>query len=162
MPRRIIALPLFAFAALSLVGCAKGPEKRLAGTWVGERIDNIPPGQEARANGWVRATTMEIKGDKLTVVIPGAEPRTGAFKVEKVNGNKVTVGVTRDSGERDEAVLTMAGEDLLKWDVGNERVVTFTRVASRLSCLPGSRARPRDPCYAAAGVRRRARAPRSA
>ncbi|MCC6647406.1 MAG: hypothetical protein IT374_17765 [Polyangiaceae bacterium] len=131
MPRRLISLSLFALASLSLFGCAKGPEKRLTGKWVGERIDNIPPGQEARANGWVRATTMEIKGDKLTVIIPGAEPRSGAFKVEKVNGNKVTVGVTRDSGERDEAVLTMAGDDLLKWDVGNERVVTFTRVASR-------------------------------
>ena len=131
MPRRIPSITLLALASLSLFGCAKGPEKRLAGKWVGERIDNIPPGQEARANGWVRATTMEIKGDKMTVVIPGAEPRSGAYKVEKVTGNKVTVGITRESGERDEAVLTMAGDDLLKWDVGNERVVTFTRVASR-------------------------------
>lgn len=131
MPRRIVSVPLFVLASFALVGCAKGPEKRLSGKWVGERIDNIPPGQEARANGWVRATTMEIKGDKMTVVIPGAEPRSGAYKVEKVAGNKVTVGITRESGEHDEAVLTMAGEDLLKWDVGNERVVTFTRVASR-------------------------------
>ena len=127
----ILVASLITIAAVGL-GCSKGPQDKLAGQWVGESIDNIPPDQEGRANGWVRATTLEFRGDKLTVAIPAEEPRTGSYKVARVNGNRIAVEVSRPNGEHDEATFVLGAENQMKWEIGNERTVRFTRVASRL------------------------------
>jgi hypothetical protein len=52
------------------------------------------------------------------------------YKVERANGNKVTLKIDRGNGEADEATLTMVNESAFKWDIGNDRSVKFTRVAS--------------------------------
>lgn len=121
---------LAGLALFSLTGCSKGPQERLQGKWVGDSISNIPPEQEARATGWARHTSFLFEGEKMTVALPAGESRTGAFKVERSNGNKVMLKIDRGNGEADEATLTMVNENAFKWDIGNERSVKFTRVAS--------------------------------
>jgi hypothetical protein len=125
--RLIVVLP----ALLLLAGCAKGPQDRLAGRWVGESIDNIPPDQEARANGWVKGASFEFRGDRVTIAVPAEDPRTGSYKVERVNGQKLTLSITRPSGEADEAVFTLTGENSMKWDLGNDRQVKLTRIVAQ-------------------------------
>lgn len=122
----------FRFAALmfSLVGataCSKGPQDKLQGTWVGSSIENVPPDQEARAGGWVKATSFEFKGSKMTVNVPAESPRTGEFKVASAQGNRLTVHVSRPDGTADEAAFVLADENTLAWDIGNERVVKLRR-----------------------------------
>ena len=124
---------LLAVPALVLLGgCARGPKDRLQGRWVGMTIDNIPRDQESRAMGWVKGTSFEFKGSKVTVVVPAEEPRTGEFKVTRTVGSKVTVEIKRPSGEADEATFVLADEHSIKWDIGNERQITLEKaVASR-------------------------------
>jgi hypothetical protein len=123
----VILVALTSLAALS--GCSKGPQERLQGKWVGETIDNIPPEQEARATGWVKHTSFEFRGEKVTVGLPAGESRTGTYKIERATGNRLTLQVDRGSGEPDSTTLTFVGENAIKWDIGNERTVKFTRVA---------------------------------
>ena len=59
-------------AIFFIAGCSKRPEDKLAGKWVGDRIDNVSADQVARATGWVKGTTLEFAGDKLTVAVPAA------------------------------------------------------------------------------------------
>ena len=115
---------------LTLAACSKGPQDRLQGKWIGEAIDNIPPDHEARAGGWVKKTSFEFRGDKVTVAIPAEEARTGSYRVERSSGNKLTLQVMRPGGDPDEATLTFQGENAFKWDIGNERAIKFTRVAT--------------------------------
>jgi hypothetical protein len=118
-----LLLPLFCAAA-----CSKGPQDKLQGKWVGSEIDNVPPDQQARAGGWVKATSFEFKGSKLTVNVPAEEPRSGEFKVARAQGNHLTLQVSRPDGTADEAAFVLADENNLSWDIGNERVVKLRRV----------------------------------
>lgn len=117
-------------AMFSLVGCSKGPQERLQGKWVGDSVSNVPPEQEAQATGWARHTSFLFEGNKMTVALPAGESRTGVFQVDRNNGKKITLKVDRGNGEMDEAALTMVNENTIKWDIGNERSVQFTRIAS--------------------------------
>ena len=73
-------LPLVRIALIStfltLAGCGRSPEEKLAGRWVGDRIDNVSADQVARATGWVKGTMFEFAGDKLTVTVPAEPART--------------------------------------------------------------------------------------
>jgi len=111
-----------------LAGCGNGPADRLEGKWVGERIDNVSAEQVARATAWVKATTLEFTGDKLTVTIPTETARKGTFKVAKVDGDKVVLSVHRkDSPTRDETTFTLEGNKTLRWDIGQSREITLVR-----------------------------------
>ena len=114
---------------LFLAGCGKGPEERLAGKWVGDRVDNVTADQVARATGWVKGTTFEFAGDKLTVTVPAEQPRKGTFKVSRVEGDKVVLAVARaDKTTTDEATLTLHGDNKsMIWDIGRGREVLLVR-----------------------------------
>ncbi|HEU4411002.1 MAG TPA: hypothetical protein VFS43_37465 [Polyangiaceae bacterium] len=114
-------------ALLGAAACSKGPQDKLQGRWVGAAVENVPPDQEARAGGWVKATSFEFKGSKLTVNLPAEEPRSGEFKVARAQGNRLTLQVSRPDGSADEAALVLADENTLAWDIGNERVVKLRR-----------------------------------
>jgi len=121
---------LFALAASTIAsaGCGAGPVDKLEGKWVGERIDNVSAEQVARATAWVKATTLEFAGDKLTVTIPTEPARKGAFKVAKVDGDKVVLSVRRkDSQTRDESTFMLQGDKTLRWDIGQSREITLVR-----------------------------------
>jgi len=125
--------PLFRNALIlvtlsGLVGCGRGPEEKLAGKWVGDRIDNVSAEQVARATGWVKGTTFEFAGDKLTVTVPAESPRKGTFKVSRVEGDKMVLSVARpDTPTYDETTLTMHNDKSMSWDIGQGREVLLVR-----------------------------------
>ena len=115
-------------AMLACAGCGASPASKLEGKWVGDRIDNVSAEHVAPATAWVKATTLEFAGDKLTVTIPGEPPRKGTFKIAKADGDKLVLSVHRkESGARDEAIFTVHGDKTLRWDVGQSREITLIR-----------------------------------
>ena len=111
-----------------LCGCSRGPEDKLAGKWIGDRIDNVSAEQVARATGWVKGTTFEFTGDKLTVTVPAEPPRKGTFKVSRVDGDKLVLSVARpDTRTYDETTLTMQSDKSMTWDIGQGREVLLVR-----------------------------------
>jgi hypothetical protein len=119
----------FAMMLLLMAGCGKSPEARLAGKWVGDRIDNVSADQVARATGWVKGTTFEFAGDKLTVTLPAEPPRKGTYTVSRVEGDKMVLSVARsDALVREEAMLTLnADNKSMSWDIGHGREVLLVR-----------------------------------
>jgi hypothetical protein len=110
------------------VGCGRAPEDKIAGKWIGERIDNVSADQVARATGWVKGTSMEFSGDKLTVTIPAEPARKGTFKVAKLEGDKMVLSVARSDGPgRDEATLTLMDDKTMRWDIGQGREILLVR-----------------------------------
>ena len=78
-----------------LAGCGKSPKDKLAGKWVGDRIDNVSADQVASATGWVKMTTFEFAGDSITVTIPSEPPRKGTYKVSRVDGDTLVLAFAR-------------------------------------------------------------------
>jgi hypothetical protein len=140
MPHRALAkISLFSLVLVSLamaVGCGKSPADRLAGKWVGDRIDNVSADDVARATGWVKGTSFEFAGDKVTVTIPAEPARKGTFKVAKAEGEKMTLAVTHSddaakspaSPTPDLATMTMLNEKTMSWDIGDSREIVLVRV----------------------------------
>ena len=127
-PARRALASLGIVTSLSILGCGGGPADRLEGKWVGDRIDNVSAEQLAQATAWVKATTFEFVGDKLTVTIPTESARKGAFKVAKVDGDKLWLTVQRKEGQtKDEVALTLQDHKTLRWDIGQSREVTLVR-----------------------------------
>lgn len=129
MMRRPLLAAFALVAVSSLAGCSKGPKDKLQGRWLGDSIQNVPDAQSTAATGWVKGTSFEFKGDKVTVTVPAEEPRTGSFAIAKVNGNHITVQFARPSGDPDEATFTLDGEKKMTWDIGNDRQVTLVRAS---------------------------------
>lgn len=111
-----------------LASCSKSPEEKLAGKWTGDRIDNVSADQVARATGWVKGTTFEFSGDKLTVTVPAEPARKGTFKVTRLDGDKMVLSVARPDGpSQDEATLTLLDDKSMRWDIGQGREVLLVR-----------------------------------
>jgi hypothetical protein len=134
MPHRALAKLGFFSLVLALfavvTGCGKSPADRLAGKWVGDRIDNVSADDVARATGWVKGTSFEFAGDNVTVTIPAEPARKGAFNVAKVEGEKMILAVTRggDNATPDLATLTMLNDKTMRWDIGDGREIVLVRV----------------------------------
>jgi hypothetical protein len=121
-------VPLFALVlSLSATACEKSPRDRLQGRWLGESIENIPVDQVQKASGWVKGTAVEFAGNKVTVTIPAETPRTGTFKVTKMEGDKLVVSFFRDEGGRDDAEMQIVGDQALRWQIGQGREVVMLR-----------------------------------
>ncbi len=141
MPRHALAkvgfLSLILVSLATAAGCSRSPADKLAGKWVGDRIDNVSADDVARATGWVKGTSFEFAGDKLTVTIPAEPARKGTFKVAKADGDKMTLAVTRsddvtkapvgDSPTPDLATLTMLDPKTMRWDIGDSREIVLVR-----------------------------------
>ncbi|MBI5532615.1 MAG: hypothetical protein HY898_07870 [Deltaproteobacteria bacterium] len=121
--------PVFLALALPLclVACSKSPKDRLQGKWLGDSINNAEPEQTADVTAWVKGTSLEFKGERMTVTIPAEQPRSGEFKVAKVDGKKVVLAVNREGGA-DSTTLVFADDGSLQWDVGEGRFITMTRL----------------------------------
>jgi len=127
------------FVSVSMAaGCGRSPADKLAGKWVGDRIDNVSADDVARATGWVKGTSFEFAGDKVTVTIPAESARKGTFKVAKADGDKMTLAITRtddvtkapstESATPDLASLTMLDPKTMRWDIGDSREIVLVRV----------------------------------
>lgn len=122
------ALALAAITTLPVtLGCQKTPRDKLQGRWLGEGVENFPAAQVPRATGWVKGTAIEFAGNKVTVTVPAETPRSGTFKVTKVEGDKVVVAFNRDEGGVDESGFRFMNETTLRWDVGNGREVVLVK-----------------------------------
>lgn len=108
-------------------GCNKTPKDRLQGRWLGESIENVPETQVAKATGWVKGTSLEFTGTKVTVMIPAESPRTGTFRVTEAQGDKMVVSFLREEGGRDEAEFQMVGEQQLRWNIGDGRQILLVK-----------------------------------
>jgi hypothetical protein len=138
MPHRAPASMMFLsliLGSLAMAGCGKNPADKLAGKWVGDRIDNVSADDVARATGWVKGTSFEFTGDKVTVTIPAEPARQGKFKVAKAEGDKMTLAISRtddkpgaESTAPDLASLTMLDHKTMRWDIGDSREIVLVRV----------------------------------
>ncbi|MCC6553200.1 MAG: hypothetical protein IT372_09295 [Polyangiaceae bacterium] len=128
MRTRVKTALALALTLPAAAGCSKAPRDRLQGRWYGESITNAPADQAAKATGWVKGTAIEFSGSKATVTIPAESPRSGTFKVARVEGDRVTVAFMRPEGGRDEADFRLDPQDrTLRWDIGAGREVVLRR-----------------------------------
>jgi hypothetical protein len=100
----------------------------LQGKWLGDSMTNVTPEQNAEVTAWVKGTSLEFAGDKMTVTVPAEQPRTTEFKVAKVDGNKVVLAWAREGGASEAARLVLAENDTLRLDVGEGREIALTRL----------------------------------
>ncbi len=122
------ALALAAITTLpAAAGCQKTPRDKLQGRWLGEGVENFPAAQVPKATGWVKGTAIEFTGNKVTVTVPAETPRSGTFKVARVDGEKIVVSFNRDEGGNDESGFRFMNENTLRWDVGNGREVVLVK-----------------------------------
>jgi len=117
----LLCLPL-------VTGCAKKPEEKLKGKWVGDRIENVSFEQILTATGWVRGMTMELDGKTMTVSVPNEAPRSGTFSVEQAENDALVLSVPRPDGfGTDEMRLSFLDENTLRWDIGESRDIVLVR-----------------------------------
>jgi hypothetical protein len=112
----------------SLSGCGGHPIAReLAGRWLGESVEQVDDEALAAATGWVKGTSMEFAGSTLTVSIPAEEPRSGEFRVVRVNKSDVKLAVTRPQGGVDHLALKLDDERSMRWMIGDGRAIVMRR-----------------------------------
>lgn len=121
------ALGLAITLSTATAGCEKTPKDRLQGRWLGESIENAPEAQLAKSTGWVKGTAIEFAGNKVTVTIPAESPRSGQFKVSKVEGDMMTLSFLREEGGRDEADFRLVGNETLRWSIGSGREIVLQK-----------------------------------
>lgn len=112
-----VVLPLL-LSTTALTSCSKSPRDRLQGKWVGESVAEVHPSQAAQALGWAKGTVLEFAGNKVTVAVPAETPRTGTFKVEKVEGDKLDLVLRRSGGGEDRTRVSLSEDGKLLWSLG--------------------------------------------
>lgn len=133
MKTRIDKALLVALALPVVSGCEKSPRDKLQGEWDGQAIEGCASCSTAdvqKAAGWVRGTAFVFNGNKVKVVIPAESPRSGTFKVAKVEGDKITLAFTGDESspqQHYEADLRFVGERELRWKLDGGREIVMTR-----------------------------------
>ena len=114
--------------AVGAAGCSGHPvQRKLAGRWLGESIENVDGEALAAATGWVKGTSMEFAGSTLTVAIPAEEPRSGEYRILRVHRDDVSLAVTRRDGTVDHLLLKLDDEQAIRWMIGGGRAVVLRR-----------------------------------
>jgi hypothetical protein len=121
------ALAVAAITLPAAAGCQKTPRDKLQWRWLGEGVENFPQAQVPKATGWVKGTAIEFAGNKVTVTVPAETPRSGTFKVARIEGEKVIVSFARDEGGADESAFKIVGESTMRWDVGGGREIVLVK-----------------------------------
>jgi hypothetical protein len=128
-PSRCMSTVLAALCfSVICAGCGKSAKETLAGKWVGDRLENASPGQAEQSLPWVKATTWEFAGDKVTISLPAEPPRSGTFKVSQVEGQKMKLAVARPDGQATDLInIRLDGQRTLRWNIGEQREIVFVR-----------------------------------
>ena len=130
MRSRVKTALCLAISIPAAAGCDKSPRDRLQGRWLGESVENVPVSQVQKATGWVKGTAIEFSGAKVTVTIPAETPRSGTYKVSRLEakeGDVLLVSFNRDEGGRDEAEMALVGDQTLRWRIGNGREIVMVK-----------------------------------
>ena len=90
-------------------------QRRLQGRWLGESVESVNSSFLAAATGWAKGTSFEFSGDRLTVIIPAEEPRSGTYTIGTVHDDKVALQARRLDGTLDPVELRMDDEHSLLW-----------------------------------------------
>ena len=102
-------------ALVAVTACGHPVQRRLEGRWIGESIENVDQSFLAGATGWAKGMSFEFAGDKLTVIIPTEDPRTGTYTVASVRDDRVTLQAKRPDGTLDPVDLRLQDEHSLQW-----------------------------------------------
>ncbi len=94
-------------------------QRRLQGRWLGESVENVDQTFLAAATGWVKGTSFEFVGDRLTVIVPAEEPRSGTYAISSVRDNRVEIQAKRIDGTLDAVALRLEDEHSLEWVLPN-------------------------------------------
>jgi hypothetical protein len=90
-------------------------QRRLQGRWLGESVENVDQSFLAAATGWVKGTSFEFSGDRLTVIIPAEEPRSGTYAINSVRDNRIEIQAKRIDGTLDAVAIRLEDEHSLEW-----------------------------------------------
>jgi hypothetical protein len=90
-------------------------QRRLQGRWLGESVENIDPAYLAAATGWAKGTSFEFTGDRMTVIIPAEEPRSGSYSIGSVRDDRIAIQAKRLDGTLDAVELRLRDEHSLQW-----------------------------------------------
>jgi hypothetical protein len=120
--RSIVISATLAMVAFGSTGCERSPRERLQGRWKGVTLESAHPAK-GRAEGWVKGTSLEFSGNKVTVSLPTESPRSGTFKVAKIEGNKMSVLFKRPEGGEDLAQFRFSDDGKLVWEMGQGEMV---------------------------------------
>jgi hypothetical protein len=119
---------MVALLALGVVGCSGHPvQRRLAGRWLGDRVENVDGEALAAATGWVKGASLEFAGSSITVAIPAEEPRSGEYRVTRVRKDDVRLAVTRRDGKVDPLWLKLDDDRSIRWMIGDSRAIVLRR-----------------------------------
>jgi hypothetical protein len=90
-------------------------------------VEQVDDAALASATGWAKGTMLEFSGSTLTVSIPAEEPRSGKYRVERVNKDDVTLAVARPNGTNDQLRLRLEGDSSMRWLLAGGRAIIMRR-----------------------------------
>lgn len=125
--KRVSGPLVLVLTVAGLTGCDKTPKERLEGRWVGEGVENFPPAQVARAQGWVAGTSFEFQGSRVVVTIPAESPREGTYQLAQASDDQLLVTFLRPQGMQDQVAFAFEGEDRLRWMLGDGRSIVLRK-----------------------------------
>ncbi len=111
----------------TLAACGHPVQRRLEGRWIGESVENVAPAFLAPATGWAKGASFEFAGERITVIIPAEEPRSGTYTVASVRDDRVLLQAKRADGTLDPVELKLQDEHSLQWLLPNGASVRFRR-----------------------------------
>jgi hypothetical protein len=112
-------------ALLLLSACGGKGQARLEGNWKGTKTEGVPKEAQVAADDFARNTSLEFKGDQLTIHSPRAV-QSGKYKIKKEDKTSLVV-VTDKDGDADPQTLTFVDPKTLKWAVFEGKVIVFTK-----------------------------------
>jgi hypothetical protein len=117
----------FALLLTSMYACGHPMQRRLQGRWLGESVENVDRSLLASVTGWAKGTSFEFSGDRITVVIPAEEPRSGSYSIESVRENLIAVRAKRNDGTLDSIELRLEDEHSLNWVLPNGAAIRMRK-----------------------------------
>ncbi len=107
--------------------CGNPTQRLLEGRWLGDSVENVDDDQSPAATGWAKGTSFEFAGSTLTVAIPAEEPRSGTYRVSKMDDREVHLAVLDAEGEQSEMQLIVDDEKHMRWVLGEGRSLVMRR-----------------------------------
>jgi hypothetical protein len=104
---------------VTISACGHPMQRRLQGRWLGESIENVDQSLLAAATGWAKGASFEFTSDRMTVIIPAEEPRSGSYTVDSVRDDRIALRATRADGTVDPFELRLDDERSLRWMLPN-------------------------------------------
>lgn len=113
--------------AVSLTGCGNPVSRHLEGRWFGESVENFDDNEIPAATGWAKGMSMEFAGSTITVIVPAEEPRTGQYRIAKVDTRDAYLVIEQPTGKQDRVHFHLDSPDSIRWMLGEGRAIVLQR-----------------------------------